>query len=197
MRRTSLVAQTLKNLPTMQETWVWSLGGKDALEKSGNPLQYSCLENFMDRGAWWVTVCGIAKSQTGLGIKLGRKYKWGSWGWGKGRKLLFISCLLCAKYWPRRQVFLNPPNSLQRIWQHPMYRSGKWGSGKSSNRLKVTQLVDTKLVLKQSSIYPCQKTSMLKDHRIWNSGAGCSDFLPVYFGLGSFTWLVSRSSLEC
>ena len=31
-----------------------------------NPLQYSCLENSMDRGAWWATVHGIAKSQTRL-----------------------------------------------------------------------------------------------------------------------------------
>ena len=31
---------------------------------SGKPLQYSCLENSMDRGAWWATVHGIAKSQT-------------------------------------------------------------------------------------------------------------------------------------
>ena len=32
----------------------------------GNPLQYSCLENPMDRGAWWATVCGVAKNQTQL-----------------------------------------------------------------------------------------------------------------------------------
>ena len=32
----------------------------------GNPLQYSCLENSMDRGAWWATVHRVAKSQTGL-----------------------------------------------------------------------------------------------------------------------------------
>ena len=31
---------------------------------NGNSLQYSCLGNFMDRGAWWATVCGVAKSQT-------------------------------------------------------------------------------------------------------------------------------------
>ena len=31
---------------------------------NGNPLQYSCLENPMDRGAWWATVLGYAKSQT-------------------------------------------------------------------------------------------------------------------------------------
>jgi len=29
---------------------------------NGNPLQYSCLENSMDRGAWWATVQGVAKS---------------------------------------------------------------------------------------------------------------------------------------
>ena len=29
-----------------------------------NPLQYSCLENPMDRGAWWATVHGVAKSRT-------------------------------------------------------------------------------------------------------------------------------------
>ena len=32
----------------------------------GNPLQYSCLENSMDRGAWWATVYSVAKSQTHL-----------------------------------------------------------------------------------------------------------------------------------
>ena len=35
-------------------------------EGKGNPLQYSCLENTMDRGAWWATVNGVTKSQTGL-----------------------------------------------------------------------------------------------------------------------------------
>ena len=32
----------------------------------GNPFQYSCLENPMDRGAWWTVVHGVAKSQTQL-----------------------------------------------------------------------------------------------------------------------------------
>ena len=35
-------------------------------EGNGNPPQYSCLENSMDRGAWWSTVLGIAKNQTQL-----------------------------------------------------------------------------------------------------------------------------------
>ena len=33
---------------------------------NGNPLQYSCLENPMDRGIWWATIHGVTKSQTGL-----------------------------------------------------------------------------------------------------------------------------------
>ena len=35
-------------------------------EGNGNPLQYSCLENSMDGGAWWATVHGVAKSRTRL-----------------------------------------------------------------------------------------------------------------------------------
>ena len=37
-------------------------------EGNGTPLQYSCLENPMDRGAWWATVHGVTKSQTQLSI---------------------------------------------------------------------------------------------------------------------------------
>ena len=44
-----------------------SLGGEDPLEKGmAYRLQYSCLENPMDRGAWWATAHGVAKSQTRL-----------------------------------------------------------------------------------------------------------------------------------
>ena len=35
-------------------------------EGNGNPLQYSCLANSVDRGAWWATVRGVSKSQTRL-----------------------------------------------------------------------------------------------------------------------------------
>ena len=40
--------------------------GRSPGEGNGNPLQDSCLENSMDRGAWWATVHGVAKSQTRL-----------------------------------------------------------------------------------------------------------------------------------
>ena len=47
------------------------LGSIPGLERSpeggnGSPLQYSCLENFMDRGAWWATFHRVTKSQTQL-----------------------------------------------------------------------------------------------------------------------------------
>ena len=36
--------------------------GRSPGGRNGNPLQFSCLENPMDRGAWWLVVCGVAKS---------------------------------------------------------------------------------------------------------------------------------------
>ena len=56
---TSLMAQMVKNLPAMQETQVGSLGWEDPLEKRmATPLQYSGLENPMDRAAWQTTTHG-------------------------------------------------------------------------------------------------------------------------------------------
>ena len=40
--------------------------GRSSGGGNGHPLQCSCLENPMDRGAWWATVCGVVKSQTSL-----------------------------------------------------------------------------------------------------------------------------------
>ena len=65
--RASLVAQMVRNLPAMQETLVRSLGWEDSPgEGNGNPLQRSCLEHPMDRGACGATVHGVSKSQTRL-----------------------------------------------------------------------------------------------------------------------------------
>ena len=61
------MAQRLKRLPAMREIRVRSLGREDSSgEGNGNPLQYSCLENPMDGGAWWATVHGVATSRTQL-----------------------------------------------------------------------------------------------------------------------------------
>ena len=68
--RNSPLAKAIKNLPAMQKMEV-DMGsirelGRSPGERNGNPLQYSFLENFMNRGAWQATVLGVAKSWTRL-----------------------------------------------------------------------------------------------------------------------------------
>ena len=60
----SLLTQMVTILPAKWETWIQFLGWEDSPRQgNGYPLHYSCLENSMDRGAWWVTVHGVAKCQ--------------------------------------------------------------------------------------------------------------------------------------
>ena len=62
-----LVAQMVKNLPAIQKIWIRSLGWEDPLEK-GMATHSSILSWRipMDRGAWWIAVHDVAKSQTQL-----------------------------------------------------------------------------------------------------------------------------------
>ena len=64
------MAQLLKKLLAIAEDTrdVGSILGLGKFPGVGNgsQLQYSCLENSMDRGAWWATVCEVIKSQTQL-----------------------------------------------------------------------------------------------------------------------------------
>ena len=63
----SLVAQMVKKLSTVQETWIQSLGlGRSHGDRNGNPLQYACLENPMDRRACWASIHGVVKIWTQL-----------------------------------------------------------------------------------------------------------------------------------
>ena len=68
--RTSQVVLVVKNPPTnaVDISNTGSIPGSERSpgERNGNPIQYSCLENPMDRGAWWATVHGVTKSQTWL-----------------------------------------------------------------------------------------------------------------------------------
>ena len=72
----------VKNMPTNAKHAASIPGsGRSPAEGNGNPLQYSCLENPMDGGAWWATVRGVAKSQTRLShfthfTLPKRKWKW-------------------------------------------------------------------------------------------------------------------------
>ena len=69
----------VKNLPAtagdVRDTGLIPGSGRSPGGGHGSPLQYSCLGNPMDRGAWWVTIHRVAKSQTwlkGLGMARGR-----------------------------------------------------------------------------------------------------------------------------
>ena len=64
---TSLVAQMVRNLPAMWETWVQSLGWEYPLEQG--TVTHSSIPAWrirMDRGAWWVVVHGVTKNWTQL-----------------------------------------------------------------------------------------------------------------------------------
>ena len=66
----SQVVQLVKNLPANAgdaKMWVLTPGsGRSTKVENGKPLQYSCLENSMDRGNWWATVLGVSKRCTQL-----------------------------------------------------------------------------------------------------------------------------------
>ena len=58
----SQCGSAVNNLPTNIEDMSSIFGsGRSPGEGNGNPLQYSCLENPMDRGAWWTSVHEVAK----------------------------------------------------------------------------------------------------------------------------------------
>ena len=52
--------------PAMLETWVQFLSGRSPGEGNGNPLQYSCLENPVDRGDWQATAHGVTRARHDL-----------------------------------------------------------------------------------------------------------------------------------
>ena len=63
--KASLVGQRVKNLPANAgDPGLISRLGRPPGEGNGNPLQCSCLENPLDRGAWWATVHEVTKSRT-------------------------------------------------------------------------------------------------------------------------------------
>ena len=76
----SQVALVIKSPPAHAGDAVLIPGlGRSPGEGNGNPLQYSCLENPMDRGAWWATVHGITKSWTWLKWLSAHAYQVNHW----------------------------------------------------------------------------------------------------------------------
>ena len=106
-QRTSLPIQEM-----LRDTGLIPGSGRSPGEGDGNPLQYSCLENPMVRGAWWATVHRVPKSQTELkwlsmhapyhyvrtheGVELGRPFYWlAVWLWAGPLTFLGFRILIC------------------------------------------------------------------------------------------------------
>ena len=88
------MAQMAKNLPPVQERQVPSLVGRSLGEEHGNPLQCSCLEDPMDRGAWWAAVHGVTKSWTLLIKKLVETASFDDFGY-------FTNCFVVTRTIPK------------------------------------------------------------------------------------------------
>ena len=83
---------------------------------NGNPPQYSCLENPIDRGAWWATVYGVAKSRTFWTLSEPLKVKWMNWTSGDfGRSQTSTHSMLL--HLPGRQAG-SPADSLPSVHRH-------------------------------------------------------------------------------
>ena len=85
--------------------------GRSSGEGNGNPLQYSCLENSMDRGAWWATVHGVTKSQTRLRLTYTHRLPSGA---ASGRRNSSVLAELQTEY-VILNMFLAPPIYLSRL----------------------------------------------------------------------------------
>ena len=105
----SLVVQLVKNPPAVWETWVWSLGWEEPLDK-GMATHSSVLawRILMDKGAWLATVHGVTKSRTlewlrTIGLCLLTKHDEVKWKW----KLLSHVWLFATPWTTARQAPLS------------------------------------------------------------------------------------------
>ena len=88
--------------------------GKSPKKGNGNPLQYSCLKNSMERGAWWATVHAISKSQTWLNMHACIQKKI----WIIKGKLISRSYVRALKWITESECIhpINTPCCLLTIW---------------------------------------------------------------------------------
>ena len=94
-------------------------------EGNGYPVQYSCLENSMDRGAWWATVHGVAKSQTWLKwLSMHTHTHAPTWCWGPQEIVRWASSLnkcdlvqITQSLPPNHFFFLKFQSEIIDVWQ--------------------------------------------------------------------------------
>ena len=129
------VVLVVKNPPANARDSGLIPGSRSPREGNGNPLQYPCLENSMDRGAWRATVNGVTKSCTRLS-------NWAYIPRSNGSSLLLLLLLLLLSHFSRVRLCATPetaahqaPPSLgfsrQEHWSglpfpSPMHESEKW-----------------------------------------------------------------------
>ena len=158
--RASLMALVVKNLPAnagdIRDAASIPGLGRSPEREYGNPLQYSCLENPMDRGAWQSTVHRVTKSQTPWSYLACRCASWGSikyinqvkghnvksLQWKLGLGIWSLSCLtLCDP-----MDYSLPGSSVHGIFQARVLEwiaiSFSRGSSRPRDRTRVSRIVD-------------------------------------------------------
>jgi len=95
----SVVKNPPANVGATEDPGSISGSGRSLGEGNGKPLQYSCLGNPTDRGAWWTTVLGVTKSQTQLSTHTHILVLWKLWSWWNS---------LADKYWELTSLVFYP-----------------------------------------------------------------------------------------
>ena len=105
-------------------------------EGNGNPLQYSCLENPRDQGAWWAAVCGVSQSRTRLSSILIKKHDsygierniFGLGPWHRVPKTLGISWVNgVSSIIHQKSLLISPEVMLMRWFGLGSYIASGWG----------------------------------------------------------------------
>ena len=89
----------------MREAWVQFLSWKFPWRRNGNPLQYSCLESPMDKGAWWATVHEITRVGHNLALS-----SWGNrtWRWNEVVFLTYWAFAVLVQLLSHVWLFMTP-----------------------------------------------------------------------------------------
>ena len=97
--------------------------GRSPWKGTGNPLQYSCLEDLMDRDDWWTTVHRVSKSRTWL--KQLSMRAWVDWGWKEGETRVVFPLPPCINHCLQQQRQLlsgsSPSRLVSCLWVHQAF----------------------------------------------------------------------------
>ena len=174
-----------------------------------NPLQYSCLENRRDRGAWWAAVCGVVQSQTRLMLLTAAA------GWGLSKGFTWLREASSSS------ILSLPLTLFQSFnWGHILAYSGDQFKNKTprwkNSHIKITLLVYIKIVCMCVCVCVCvcvfvfweskaKGELMILDHVDFSMmgtfieilDSACLLKLGVILIVYLFGWLVRNKALHC